>query len=368
VGIELVDFVVDPEHRPRARHASNVPGRARRSNAIWRRLDGAPTFSAVRPASIDRVLVVRFSSLGDVVLTTPLLRALKRAHPACDITFATKAAYAPLFEHDPHVGRVVGLASGESVAAFSARLDPKGYDRCVDLHGSVRSLALRAWVRGTWTTYRKRRLARAALVHFGVRSESVTPVAERYFSAVRDLGVTPDGDRASVTWSAEADTTARAIAAPGCVVLAPGSAHATKRWPAAHWDALAGRLLAAGLTVVATGAKHERRSFTNSRVIDAFGAPLLVTAALMARARVTVANDSGLLHLATAAGCPVVGLYGPTVRAFGFHPYKARGTTLERSMPCRPCSAHGGASCPRGHHRCLADIVPEAVFAAVQAA
>jgi ADP-heptose:LPS heptosyltransferase len=150
--------------------------------------------------------------------------------------------------------------------------------------------------------------------------------------------------------------------------LAPGAQHATKCWPAAHWRALAHRLAAEGKIVAGTGAAHERALLDGAPVIDAFGAPLDVTAALLARAKVVVANDSGLLHLASAAGAPVVGLYGPTVRALGFHPYQARGTVLERPLPCRPCSAHGGAACPRGHHRCLADITPDHVLAAIAAA
>ncbi|HEY2825727.1 MAG TPA: glycosyltransferase family 9 protein [Gemmatimonadales bacterium] len=314
-----------------------------------------------------RVLIVRFSSLGDVILTTPLLRALRRAYPALDITFATKAAYAPLLTDHPHVTRVVALAPGESVIHFARRLTPVAYDRCLDLHGSLRSLALRALLPGHWTGYSKRRLARAALIHLGLGGGPGTPVAERYFHAARGLGVRLDGGPAEVHWSPAADATARAMAPDGCVVLAPGAQHATKRWPRAHWQELAAGLVAAGHSVAVTGAAHEREPYPGG-VIDMFGVQLPVAAALMARSRAVVANDSGLLHLGTAVGARVIALYGPTVPALGFGPYHADAVVLETALACRPCSARGGASCPRGHHRCLTAIAPSAVRAAIAAA
>jgi len=90
------------------------------------------------------------------------------------------------------------------------------------------------------------------------------------------------------------------------------------------------------------------------------------SAALLKEARCTVSGDTGLMHLSTAVGTPVVALFGPTVRNFGFTPYRARATILERDLSCRPCSAHGGPSCPIGTHACLEELTPEVVFEAVR--
>ena len=89
------------------------------------------------------------------------------------------------------------------------------------------------------------------------------------------------------------------------------------------------------------------------------------TGALLARARVLVSNDTGVMHMATGVGTPVVALFGPTVEQFGFFPYSARATVLQRALDCRPCSAMGSARCPMGHHRCLVDISPADVMTAV---
>ncbi|HJS47025.1 MAG TPA: glycosyltransferase family 9 protein, partial [Gemmatimonadales bacterium] len=95
-------------------------------------------------------------------------------------------------------------------------------------------------------------------------------------------------------------------------------------------------------------------------------ASLQGTGALLAAAAAAAAGDTGVMHMATAVGTPVVALFGPTVRQFGFFPYRARALVLERELSCRPCTFHGSARCPLGHHRCLRDISPEEVARGVE--
>ena len=89
-------------------------------------------------------------------------------------------------------------------------------------------------------------------------------------------------------------------------------------------------------------------------------------AAILKRAKLLIVGDTGLLHLATAVGTPVIGLYGPTVEAFGFFPYHARAVALQHDLPCRPCSSQGGAKCPLKHHDCMVKLMPEEVLDAVR--
>jgi heptosyltransferase-2 len=102
------------------------------------------------------ILVVRFSSIGDILLTTPLVRALKRRHPEARLVFATKRAFAPLLADNPHLTQVVALEPDEPLRHFAARLRAVAPTHALDLHGSLRSLALRALVGGRWRGYRKR--------------------------------------------------------------------------------------------------------------------------------------------------------------------------------------------------------------------
>lgn len=321
-----------------------------------------------------RVVIVRFSSIGDVLLTTPLVRALRQRHPDAELTFVTKRAMAPLVSDNPRLTRVVALEPDEPLHGLAGRVQALAPTHGLDLHGSLRSTALRTLVRTRWAGYRKRRLARAMLIatKLDVYGRSV-PVPERYFAAARRLDVHPDGgppefhlgpgarERADA-WLADRGLTGAPFAA-----LAPGAAHATKRWPVRHWSELASRLRAGGMAPVVVGGPGDRGIAQQlGDVPSAAGEfALQETGALLARARVLVSGDTGVMHMATAVGTPVVALFGPTVARFGFFPYRAPAEVLEHALPCRPCTATGSARCPLGHHRCLEEIAAADVVAAM---
>lgn len=324
------------------------------------------------------VLVVRFSSIGDILLTTPLVRALARRHPEARLVYITKRAMAPLVADNPHVAEVVALEPNEPIRHLGRRLAALGPTHGLDLHGNLRSAALRLLVRCRWSGYRKRKMARTLLISTKLDLyRGRVPVAERYFEAARQLDTRPDGGppefhlgtgaRERVgQWLAE-----RGLADARLAALAPGAAHATKRWPIAHWIALAERLRAAGYRPVVVGGPEDRglaqQLAAGGAAANAAGEfSLQETGAVLARARAVVSGDTGVMHMATGVGTPVVALFGPTVEQFGFFPYRARALVLQRNLDCRPCSATGTAKCPLGHHRCLGDIAPADVAAAIE--
>ncbi len=327
-----------------------------------------------------KILAVRFSSIGDVLLTTPLLRAIRQRHPGADLTVVTKQSYAPLLSHNPNVSRVLAATANGGLVRLAAELRAGRYTHLLDLHDSARSRALRLLVPGRWSTYPKRRLARTVLIHTkrNIYRDS-RPVAERYFSAAEGLEVTPDGRPPDFFLAPEAERELADWFAGGTllpdrptVALAPGAAHATKRWPVEHWRQLVQRLLGRSLQVVIVGAVDDAAVAAAiargtgrgvSNVAGRFG--LQGTGALLRRAAAVVSGDTGVMHMATAVGTPVVALFGPTVRPFGFFPYTDRAQVLELGLPCRPCSSKGSARCPLGHHRCLRDIGVEAVYQAI---
>ena len=322
------------------------------------------------------LLLVRFSSIGDVLLTTPLVRALSARHPDARLVFVTKQAMAPLVADNPHLSRVETLEPGEPLRALARRLAALGPTRGLDLHGSLRSAALRLLVPCAWRGYSKRKLARGVLVStkIDLYRRSV-PVAERYFEAATGLGVRPDGGppefflgeaaRARVArWTAERGLDGRPLA-----VLAPGAAHFTKRWPVDRWITLAERLRARGYGMAVAGGPDDRavaEPLAPHAAIAAGDFGLQDTGALLARARVAISGDTGVMHMATGVGTPVVALFGPTVPQFGFFPYSTKAIVLQRDLDCRPCSPMGGPHCPMGHHRCLGDITSDDVALAVE--
>jgi ADP-heptose:LPS heptosyltransferase len=328
-----------------------------------------------------RILLVRFSSIGDLLLTTPLIRALRTRHPTARISMVVREDMAETVRHNPRLSEVITWKRGSPLGALAATLRQTEWTHRLDLHGSLRTLALRQLVGGRWSGYSKHRVRRTLLIRSGgARGGPLGPVAERYFEAAVGLDVVPDGGPAEFFVTAEAQReAAEFLTANGVgrertmIALAPGAAHATKRWPLEHWEALARRLRAT-CDLVVLGGPGDREA---AAAIAEAGGPGAVsaagrfslsgTAALLKQSRAMVGGDTGVTHLATAVGTPAVALYGPGVEAFGFFPYRARATVLQRDLPCRPCTPHGGPACPLGHHRCLVDILPEAVAQAVVA-
>lgn len=331
--------------------------------------------------STPNVLVVRFSSIGDILLTTPLLRAVRHTHPSARITVLTKRAYLPLLSHNPHVDRIIGLAPDRSLLNLAVELRGDGYTDLLDLHDNLRSRALHLLVPGPWRTYPKHRIARALLIHAKRnRYRDRRPVAERYFSAARYLRVLPDGKPPDFFVGPEATDEASAWlrsagweGVPSLVAVAPGAAHATKRWPTEHWQRLIARIVQEGHRVAIVGgpddagvAQQLAGPFPGQVASTAGKFGLQGTGALLKRARALVSGDTGVMHMASGVGTPVVALFGPTVEAFGFFPYTRGARVVELPLPCRPCSTQGGPRCPLGHHRCMVDMDPGAVYGALR--
>ena len=335
-----------------------------------------------RNPSAPRILAVRFSSIGDIVLITPLLRALRTRHRDCYLAVVTKREYAPLLSDNPHLDQVIEYDGGTLLTSLAAELRAGRFSHHLDLHDNLRSRALRWLVPGRWTRYPRYRLARTLLIRTkrNVYPESTPPIPERFFAAARELDVQPDGKPAEIhikpSESRRADSWLEkhglAQARP-LVVAAPMAAHATKRWPVEAWRPLVHRIIEAGGDVAVVGGPGDVAACQSvaqaggDRAASSAGVMgLQGTGAILHRARVVVSGDTGVMHMSTALGTPVVALFGPTVEPFGFFPYRAESTVLQRELRCRPCSKMGGPACPLGHHRCLRDITPDEVSLALE--
>ena len=286
---------------------------------------------------------------------------------------------AETLRHNPRLTELITWRRGSSLADLGRQLKATPWTHRLDLHGSLRSHTLRRLVGGRWTSYPKHRVRRALLIRTGTkRGGDLGPVAERYFAAAAGLDVQPDGGPPEFFTTREAEREADAFLAEHklgtgrtLLAFAPGAAHFTKRWPVDRWAALMRRIRSNADVVILGGPAdlEVARSIAEASGGTAASAAglfsLTGTAALLKRSRALVSCDTGVLHLATAVGTPVVGLYGPTVEQFGFFPYRARATQLQRDLSCRPCSTHGGPVCPLGHHRCMTELLPEDVAAAV---
>lgn len=339
----------------------------------------------------SKTLVIRFSSIGDIVLASPLLRGLRTSFPDSQIDFLTKKEYAELVRNNQNLNYTHEFDAGEGfdgLRRLKRRIKEERYDLIVDIHGSLRSRFIRA-IRSVPAVVRvdKRIRERTALVRLKKNLyEGVVSVADRYLETVRDLGVVDDGKGLELFITDEIlfgmngrMATYKLHRYEKVFGLCPGAKHMTKQWPRERYAELGSRLVAAyDGAVVLFGGPAEKElnawiaadiggSADPERVIDLTGTcSLMESAAAMEYVDAVVTNDSGLMHIAVAREKPVVALFGSTVREFGFFPVSGRSVVLEvAGLACRPCSHIGKASCPEGHFRCMLDQSVDNVMGAV---
>lgn len=324
------------------------------------------------------ILVVRLSSLGDIILTQPVLAAIQRAGDRAELL--VKPEYASLAAMLPGAARV--LTSVRDLAP--------AYDAALDLHGVPRALrALRAARCTRVIRYDKHVLARRLLL----RPNGLPVPWNRWSPLRRDASVAAWYAAAAEKAGYRAATAAPEVRPPDAAVrgarallrelgagrrfvaLSPGAAWANKQWPPAHFTNLAARLeRECGRVPVFVGGPSETALCADAaraaggRAVSAAGrTDIPVLAALLGAADLLICNDSGPMHLGLAAGTRVVAFFGPTVPEFGFAPRDAeRSRILSVPLRCRPCSLHGGRRCPAEHHRCLREITPDAAFEAAR--
>lgn len=328
-----------------------------------------------------KVLLIRLSSLGDVILATAAVEALREDRGDVEVHVLTKPAFREVFQGNPGVARLVEWEPAQGLTTLSQTLRAERYDWIVDLHANLRTHLLRLLVPGPrWTLYSKGSLRRRIGVALGSRRLlGEAHVVDRYLVAMKPLGVRPLRRPPRVHPGDPEQSRARFLLSQAgwregepVVVLAPAARWSTKAWPEGHWRELVRDLSgpARDAFPVLVGSTEDRelclRILDGERGANLAGkTSVLETAAVLEEARVLVTNDSAPLHLANSVGTPVVALFGPTVRGFGFYPLGPRDVVLEQALGCRPCSLHGGERCREGHHRCLAEITVGAVRDAV---
>jgi heptosyltransferase-2 len=331
----------------------------------------------------QKILVLRLSSIGDVVLTTPVLRALRLRFPLARIDFLVKSKYACLLEGNPHLDRVLTLpdASGTSALLHTlADLRRQRYDLLIDLHKNWRTTLLRLGVRAPDSrVYRKHVFRRALYVWLKKDSLALPSTVQRYFHAVLPLGVVDDGRgpelHLSVSARRRTKVWLRELGWNGepAIGLVPGAGYLTKCWPSERYAELGRRLAKPGRQVFIFGSKEDQEAASlichrvGPRAVNLAGRlSLSESVAAIGFCELVIANDTGLMHVANALGKKLVAIFGSTTGGLGFLPHGRDVRVIEADVGCRPCSHLGRSRCPRGHFRCMNDITVERVQQAAE--
>jgi len=333
------------------------------------------------------ILVLRLSSLGDIVLSSAFTQSATALWPAARITYVVRADLTPVVAMLPGVARIVAIerdAGLAGLARVAAQLRRTRWAHVFDLHQSARSrfLCAAAGLRAV-PGFDKQEWPRFVLLHarrdIYARTGGVRPLCERMLEPLRRLELDPPVTSTRLEVPAPAHAAAATMLRHGgldtraLVGIAPGARWAPKCWPEERFAQLVARLVAHDdHRVVVVGSAAESalcarvaRAGAERALSTAGELDLAATAAVLARCRAVVTHDSGLLHVAEAVGTPVVALFGPTSPRFGYAPHRPDSVLVADPPACSPCSKNGSRPCTRPTHECMENIAVETVTAAV---
>ncbi len=328
-----------------------------------------------------KVLILRFSSIGDIVLTTPVVRVIKTQVENAEVHFATKPQFKALFEENPYIDKMHYLQS--SLTQLVAELKKEKFDFVVDLHHNLRTWLIKLQLRVPSRSFNKLNWEKWLMVNLKINKLPSQHIVDRYLAAAAPLGVKndslgldyfiPEKDEVPMEWLPEDFRN-------GYVAYAIGAQHATKKLPLNRMIELCDKI---NKPIVLLGGKEDAENgekiqhfFERQAHSDHFEAGLKElgkktiiynacgkfnlnqSASLVKQARYVFAHDTGLMHIAAAFKKEIFSIWGNTIPLFGMYPYRTRFTVLENNkINCRPCSKIGHAQCPKGHFKCMNNLV-----------
>ena len=320
-----------------------------------------------------KVLFIRFSSLGDVLLTTPITRTFRTHFPDAEIHFLTKKQFVPLLEYNPNIDELIRYdAENESMLQLIIRLQKEHYTYIIDLHDKLRSALIKRFVKGKTITYKKKHAYRKRLL----KDHNLKPISssvDLYASVLENFNFRldkkkldfflPDNDEAIA--ESFLQKTKKKI-----ITISPGTSWFTKQYPAEYYKKIIRHFLDNyDVRIVLIGTEQEKNltaelaSVSEHEILDLGGRTTLIESAVIIKhSDLFISGDCGPMHIAAAFEVPQMALFGPTHPKLGFAPLNRNAKVLTLNLDCSPCSLHGNKSCPKGHFRCMNDLSPDLVL------
>lgn len=310
---------------------------------------------------LKKILILRFSSIGDIVLTTPVVRCLKKQLNV-ELHYLTKNSFKRILENNPFVDKVHAFDK-EISKELIAHLQNENFDFIVDLHANLRTFRLKKLLNVSSKSFPKLNVQKWLLVHFNIDKMPNKHIVDRYFDAVSHLGIVNDMCGLDYFIPKESHVNLSRLPklhANGYVGFVVGGQHATKMMPTQKLIDVCKTLdapivLLGGPEDAAKGALIEKE--VGLMVYNACGKfKLDESASIVQQAAWVISHDTGLMHIAAAFKKRIVSVWGNTVPELGMYPYQADPASkiLEvKGLSCRPCSKIGYSKCPKGHFKCM---------------
>ena len=307
-----------------------------------------------------KVLVVRFSSIGDIVLTTPVVRGLKKQLGA-EVHYLTKSNFQEVLASNPHIDQL-HLLNPTNWSAIVAQLKAEKFDYIIDLHHNARTLKLKLALGVKAYSFDKLNIQKWLLVNLKIDRMPALHIVDRYLACVKPLGVNKDleGLDYFIASNDEVSMSSLPLAFQnGYIGLVIGAQHFTKRLPKEKLFELLQHLTQPVIILGGpTDAElaEELATIAPTRIYNACGKyNLNQSAYLVKQAQKIICNDTGLMHIAAAFQKEIHLLWGNTIPAFGMGPYANNNVYHYEvaDLNCRPCSKIGFQQCPKGHFNCM---------------
>lgn len=319
-----------------------------------------------------KILIIRFSSIGDIVLTTPVIRCIKKQLPETELHYCTKKIFAPILTANPYIDKLIAFE--KPLHTLIHNIEKEKYDYVIDLHNSLRSNIITSNLQLNTYVFNKINFRKWLMVKLKWNRLPDVHIVQRYLATLKDLGVQDDGAGLDY-FIADADVVQLKdmpdFIHSGFIALVIGAAHNTKKLPIEKLTALCEKMqkpivLIGGSEDLATGEKLANKF--PDKVWNACGIfNINQSASLISQSAKVYTPDTGMMHIAAAFQKPIKSFWGNTIPEFGMYPYYNATHTLQQlreqkqilevaGLPCRPCSKIGFSECPRKHFKCMQDM------------
>jgi heptosyltransferase-2 len=342
-----------------------------------------------------KILIIRFSSLGDIILTFPALNLLRKNYPDSQIDYLTKLEYKSILINNPDINNVITVPDDvnfKQLRETKTQLRLNRYDVVVDFHNNLRSFYIRLFFNGKKLVFKKYSFRKFLLVRFKINlMKALPPIGERYCDTLSPLltakpqawrGVSrhevsgrgvltelntdllpkQNIDKLFIEIKIQPDKK--------IICIAPSSKHFTKTYPAELYVKIINSLNKEKYNVLLVGKDDDEKnikhiiSLTGTNVFNLCNRlNLLELTEVINRSTLFISGDTGPMHIAESLNKPIIMLAGSSVKEFGFYPHSENATVFEaEGLSCRPCSHIGRSSCPKGHLKCMKEIPAESIL------
>jgi heptosyltransferase-2 len=320
-----------------------------------------------------KILIIRFSSIGDMVLTTPVIRNLRKTFPGATLHYLTKKKFAGIVTSNPYLDKVLLLE--DNLAKTIEEIKAENYDVIIDLHHNLRTLRIKsALPKVPFYSFNKLNIEKWIYVNLKINVMPEKHIVDRYMGTVKHLGVANDGLGLDYFIPQEDEIKEGDIPfshLQGYVAIAIGAAHNTKKLPVEKLQELVEKI---NYPIILLGGKDD---FLNGEKIAAKDAikiynacgkfSLNESADIVRNSKLVISHDTGLMHIAAAFKKNIFSIWGNTVPSFGMVPYQTEFEVFQvNKLQCRPCSKTGFDKCPRGHFKCMNNQSMDAIASGVE--